>query len=154
LFFVNNMVTWSLRAELWRLLVALIPAVLIFIIGVLDDLWGLPALVKLLGQISAAALFYGLGGRIGARSVPALGHGELPTSVRPAITVVWIVAITNAFNLIAGLDGLATGAGLFASCVMIVVSFASGHAFVTVMALALAGSLIGFLRYNFYPASI
>lgn len=154
LFFVNNQVTQSLHNGWSKLLAALIPAILIFIIGVVDDLRELPAAVKLAGQILAAALFYALGGRIEALSLPVVGFVELPSVIGLTMTVAWVVAITNAFNLIDGLDGLATGAGLFASCVMIVVSYVSGHAFVTVIALALAGALIGFLRYNFYPASI
>jgi UDP-GlcNAc:undecaprenyl-phosphate GlcNAc-1-phosphate transferase len=157
LFFINNQVTDALNVERWRLLTALIPAVLIFAIGVVDDMRGLPPGVKLLGQLLAATLFYALGGRIEALSVPILGFVHLPDwagLVSFLITVAWVVAITNAFNLIDGLDGLASGAALFASCVMITISIVSGHPFVTVTALALAGSLIGFLRYNFYPASI
>ncbi len=152
--FVENAVTQSLRAELSKLTVAIIPAVIVFVIGVIDDLRGLPPTVKLLGQILAGVTFYMLGGRIAALSAPLIGYIELPGAISLAITVLWVVAITNAFNLIDGIDGLATGAALFASCVMVAVSIFSGHAFVTVIALALAGSLIGFLRYNFYPASI
>jgi hypothetical protein len=65
-----------------------------------------------------------------------------------------VVGISNAFNLIDGLDGLAAGASLFAALVMLAVSFMIGNVFVTVFALAFAGALIGFLRYNFNPASI
>lgn len=154
LFFVNNLVTQSLQDNWSRLVVVIIPALLIFAIGAIDDMREMPALLKLLGQIAAAALFYGLGGRIETLSLPMLGAVELPGAISLAITVLWIVAITNAFNLIDGLDGLASGAGLFAACVMIAVSFASGRPFITVIALALAGALIGFLRYNFFPASI
>lgn len=154
LLLINNQVTESLRAEASRLLVVLIPAVLVFTIGAFDDLRELSPHLKLFGQIAAAALFYALGGRIEWLSVPLLGYVHLPVAIGIILTVVWVVAITNAFNLIDGVDGLASGAALFAACVMIVVSFVSGHPFVTVTALALAGSLIGFLRYNFYPASI
>jgi UDP-GlcNAc:undecaprenyl-phosphate GlcNAc-1-phosphate transferase len=152
--FVDNQVTQSLMAEMPSLLVALVPAVLVFAIGVIDDLRELPPLLKLAVQIMAAGLFYALGGRIESLSVPVLGHVHLPVAIGITLTVIWVVAITNAFNLIDGIDGLAAGAALFASCVMIVVSFVSSHFFVTVIALALAGSLIGFLRYNFHPASI
>ncbi len=152
--FVDNQVTQALMAERSSLLVALVPAVLVFALGVLDDLLELPPLLKLTVQIMAAGLFYGLGGRIESLSVPVLGYVHLPVAIGITLTVIWVVAITNAFNLIDGVDGLAAGAALFASCVMIVVSFVSGHPFVTVIALALAGSLIGFLRYNFHPASI
>lgn len=151
---LDNQVTQSLLADKSRLVAALVPAVLIFALGAVDDRYGLPSHVKLTVQVAAAALFYALGGRIESLSVPVLGYVHLPVAIGMTLTVIWVVAITNAFNLIDGLDGLAAGAALFASCVMIVVSFVSGHPFVTVIALALAGSLIGFLRYNFHPASI
>src|SRR5262249_2253632 len=154
LLFVNNQVTQSLGGDRWRLLAALIPAMLVFAVGVVDDLRELPPWMKLTAQLIAAVLFYLLGGRIEALSVPVFGFVHLPAWAGLLITAVWVVAITNAFNLIDGVDGLAAGAALFAACVMVVVSIVAGHPFVTVMALALAGALIGFLRYNFYPASI
>jgi hypothetical protein len=70
------------------------------------------------------------------------------------VTVVWVVGVANAFNLIDGVDGLAAGAALFASLVMLVVALLLGHPLVAVVACALCGALIGFLRYNFNPASI
>jgi UDP-GlcNAc:undecaprenyl-phosphate GlcNAc-1-phosphate transferase len=75
-------------------------------------------------------------------------------AVSIVLTILWTVGISNAFNLIDGMDGLAAGAGLFASFVMVIVSLSLYNPFVTVMALAMAGALVGFLRYNFNPASI
>lgn len=154
LFFISNTITQSLRAESHLLLVALVPAILVFAIGIVDDMRGLSPRFKLAGQIVAGAIFYSLGGRIETLSTPLLGSIQLPAVISMAITILWIVAITNAFNLIDGIDGLAAGAALFASCVMVTVSIFTGHPFVTVISLALAGALVGFLRYNFYPASI
>lgn len=151
---VNNSVTWSLWEERSKLFVALAPAAIIFLVGAYDDMYGISPRVKFVAQGLAASLFFALGGRIEILSVSFAGAIKLPVVVSFVVTVVWIVAITNAFNLIDGIDGLAAGAALFASLVMIVVSIVTGHSFVTVIALAMAGALIGFLRYNFNPASI
>ena len=70
------------------------------------------------------------------------------------LTVLWVLAITNAFNLIDGLDGLAAGSALFSTIVVFAVALVSGSALVSLMALALAGSVLGFLRFNFSPATI
>ncbi len=154
LLLVDNMVTRSLWAERSKILVALMPAMLVFLVGVYDDLRGISPRTKFVAQGLAAAIFFALGGRIEILSASFIGAVELPGPLSFVLTVLWIVAVTNAFNLIDGIDGLAAGAGLFASLVMIAVSIVAGHQFVTVIALAMAGALIGFLRYNFNPASI
>ena len=89
-----------------------------------------------------------------ALSVPFLGTVQLPPVLSYVVTIVWLVGITNAFNLIDGIDGLASGAALFASLVLLVVSFLQERSLVIVVTLVLCGSLAGFLRYNFNPASI
>jgi UDP-GlcNAc:undecaprenyl-phosphate/decaprenyl-phosphate GlcNAc-1-phosphate transferase len=154
LLLLNNSVTWSLSANRRQLLVVLVPASLVFLLGVYDDLRGAKARVKFIGQGLAASLFYALGGRIEVLSVPLLGAVKLPVLVGFLVTVLWVVMVTNAFNLIDGIDGLAAGAALFSAFVMIVISVVLGHPFVAVLALVLAGALTGFLRYNFNPASI
>jgi UDP-GlcNAc:undecaprenyl-phosphate GlcNAc-1-phosphate transferase len=70
------------------------------------------------------------------------------------LTILWIVGITNAFNLIDGIDGLSAGAALFATASMLVSSLLEGHPFSPSILLALAGAIVGFLRFNFNPASI
>jgi hypothetical protein len=87
-------------------------------------------------------------------TVPFVGSFELPPVLGFGVTLLWVVGISNAFNLIDGLDGLATGASLFAALVMLGVSLVNGRTLVTVVSIALVGALIGFLRYNFNPASI
>jgi len=154
LFFVDNLVTRSLWAERSRMFASLAPAVLVFFVGVYDDLFGIRPRHKFIAQGLAATIFFALGGRIEILSAPLAGAVKLPAVISFALTVLWIVAITNAFNLIDGIDGLAAGAALFASFVMIAVSIIIGHPFVAAPALALAGALVGFLRYNFNPASI
>lgn len=154
LLFIHNSLTSSLGVARWRFLVVLAPAAFVFLFGVYDDLRGSKAPMKFLVQGLAGALLYTLGGRIEVLSIPFVGSVELPMAVGIGLTILWTVAITNAFNLIDGIDGLAAGAGLFAAFVMVIVSLSLYNPFVTVMALALAGALIGFLRYNFNPASI
>ncbi|HST52679.1 MAG TPA: MraY family glycosyltransferase [Pyrinomonadaceae bacterium] len=151
---VDNLVTRSLRAEAAQLVATLAPASLIFLFGIYDDLRGAGARAKFAALCFAASLFYAMGGRVELLSVPLVGPVGLPRVVSFVVTVVWVVGIANAFNLIDGVDGLAAGAALFASLVMLVVALLLGHPVVAVVACALCGALIGFLRYNFNPASI
>src|SRR4029079_14963798 len=72
----------------------------------------------------------------------------------PLVTVVWIVSITNAFNLIDGLDGLETGVAVLASATLLAISLSEGRADAACLWATLGGALVGFLRYNFNPASI
>src|SRR6202008_3076037 len=101
-----------------------------------------------------ATLFYAMGGRIDALSIPVGGCGRSPAAISFIVTVVWLVGIANAFNLIDGLDGLASGAALFSSLVILAVSVSQERTLTIVVALVLCGALAGFLRYNFNPASI
>jgi UDP-GlcNAc:undecaprenyl-phosphate GlcNAc-1-phosphate transferase len=152
--FINNLLTASLRASKSQLLTVLLPASLVFLFGVYDDFRGTNARFKFIGQALAGVIFYLMGGRIETLSIPLVGSVVLPQALGCALTVFWTVAITNAFNLIDGIDGLATGAALFALLVLLGVSVMLGHPLVTVFAVTLCGGLIGFLPYNFNPASI
>lgn len=154
LLFLDNLVTQSLRAAQINWLTLLLPTGLMFIVGVYDDLKGASAPFKFTAQGLAGTLLFVLGGRVESLSVPSWGSVELPLAISFIITVVWVIGISNAFNLIDGMDGLAAGAALFASLVLMAVSLLLGHPQVTVITVALCGALIGFLRYNFNPASI
>lgn len=152
--FIHNHLTRSLSSSQQQLLTVVVPATLALLLGVYDDFRGTNARFKFLTQALVGLLFYALGGRIEVLSIPLVGTVALPPILGCALTVLWVIAITNAFNLIDGVDGLATGTALFASLVMLGVSVILGHPVVTVMGVALCGALIGFLPYNFNPASI
>lgn len=130
-----------------------VPAAIVFLLGVYDDLRGVGPYVKFGVQGIAAAMLYFGGLRI--VNIPVLlGDRILPWYVGLAATVIWVLAITNAFNLIDGLDGLAAGSALFSTMVVFVVALLHGASLVQVMTIALAGAILGFLRYNFNPATI
>jgi UDP-GlcNAc:undecaprenyl-phosphate GlcNAc-1-phosphate transferase len=154
LLFADNNLTHSLRAYTSDLFIVLVPATLVLILGVYDDLRGTNAFVKFLGLGLIAALFYAMGGRIETFPIPFAGAIHLPPIIGFLITVFWLVGIANAFNLIDGMDGLAPGAALFSSMVILVISLASDKPLTIVVTLVLCGALAGFLRYNFNPASI
>lgn len=151
---VSNLLTQSLAYYKSQMLVAAIPATLVLLLGIFDDLHGTNAAVKFIGLGLIGALFFALGGRIEGLAIPFIGTVQFPLAVSFFITVFWLVAISNAFNLIDGMDGLATGAALFASVVILIVSLGQGNPLMIVVALVLCGALTGFLRYNFNPASI
>lgn len=151
---VSNLLTQSLAYWTDQMFVAAIPATLILLLGIYDDLRGTNAAVKFVGLGLISTLFFAIGGRIEALAIPFVGTVHFPIAVSFLITVFWLVAISNAFNLIDGMDGLATGAALFASVVILIVSLGQGNPLMIVVALVLCGALTGFLRYNFNPASI
>lgn len=152
--FVDNLLTQTLSAMKPEFLTLFVPATLVLLLGGYDDLRGANAIVKFVGLGLISTLFYAMGGRIDALSIPLFGSVELPPLLSFVITVVWLVGITNAFNLIDGMDGLAAGAALFSSLVILGVSISQERTLMIVVSLVLCGALAGFLRYNFNPASI
>ncbi len=152
--FVDNMLTQTLRQQVSQAFIALIPATLVLLLGVYDDLRGANAIIKFIALGLIATLFFYMGGRIEGLSIPYLGSVSLPPVVSFVVTILWLVGIANAFNLIDGIDGLASGAALFSSLVIMAISIAQGQPLMIVFSLVLCGALAGFLRYNFNPASI
>jgi UDP-GlcNAc:undecaprenyl-phosphate GlcNAc-1-phosphate transferase len=125
----------------------------VFALGVFDDLRGLDAWKKFPVQILAATIVYVAGFRADAVGVPWGGVVTLGVLSYP-VTVIWIVGLTNAINLIDGLDGLAAGISAIASATICVIALHLGNWPVAVVTAVLAGVLIGFLRYNFHPAKL
>ncbi len=154
LLFVHNLLTETLHFQTRKIVAFLICGTIVLLLGAYDDVRGANATVKFATLAAVAVLFYGLGGRIAGLSIPFVGSIALPPAAGFLLTVIWVVGIANAFNLIDGIDGLATGSALFSSLIILIISLLQGYSYVTVMALVLIGSLAGFLRYNFNPASI
>ena len=124
-------------------------AALIFLVGLMDDLRGLRPWQKLLGEVAAAVIAYEFG-----FGVYVFRGQPLSNWISPLVTVVWLVGCTNALNLIDGIDGLAAGVGVFAALTTFVAALIHGSLELALVTAPLAGALIGFLRYNFNPASI
>ncbi|HKQ03888.1 MAG TPA: MraY family glycosyltransferase [Blastocatellia bacterium] len=126
-------------------------ASVVFLLGLFDDVYSAPPVAKFLVEGLAAVMLY-FGG-FGFFSVPLTG-GPLAGWASLALTILWVLLITNAFNLIDGIDGLAAGSALFSTLTVFVISLASSNSMVSILALALAGAILGFLRFNFNPATI
>ena len=136
----------------------LLGAVVIVVLGILDDIYALPAVPKFLVQIAAALIAVLAGNRIDVLSNPNIFSSnpvwQLGWLAYP-VTLVWIVAITNSVNFIDGLDGLACGVSTISAATMLVIALLVCEELdVAIMMAALAGACIGFLPYNFNPAKI
>jgi UDP-GlcNAc:undecaprenyl-phosphate/decaprenyl-phosphate GlcNAc-1-phosphate transferase len=128
-------------------------ALIIFLLGLYDDLHVVGPYWKF-GVQALAAVFLYMGG-VGVHQFGLFSTGHaLRGAVGLPLTVLWVLLITNAFNLIDGLDGLAAGSALFSTIVVFVTSLFVPNATVTLLTIALAGVILGFLRFNFHPASI
>jgi UDP-GlcNAc:undecaprenyl-phosphate/decaprenyl-phosphate GlcNAc-1-phosphate transferase len=139
--------------SLRTILAVLGPGLMIFFLGFCDDLYELTANWKFGVQILAAVLLYANG--VGVYRIGIAGHDEPVTiSLGLPLTVFWVLLITNAFNLIDGLDGLAAGSATFSTIIIFAVSLLRANPLVSFLAIALAGAMLGFLRYNLNPASI
>ena len=135
----------------------LLGAVIIVILGIFDDIYALPAMPKFLIQILAALIAVLMGNRIDILSNPnifssdpywVLGWLSIP------ITVLWIVGITNAVNLIDGLDGLACGVSTISAISMLVIALLVSESDVALVMAALVGACLGFMPYNKNPAKM
>jgi UDP-GlcNAc:undecaprenyl-phosphate GlcNAc-1-phosphate transferase len=126
---------------------------IIFATGLIDDLIGLRPGVKFIAQLIAAGVVYVYGFRVGVLSFGSETQIDVGWLSMP-ITILWIVGVTNAFNLIDGLDGLATGIAIISLTVMLAVSVTLGNTEAVILCVALLGSLLAFLRFNFSPARI
>jgi len=120
-------------------------AALVSFLGIWDDRWGLRPLLKLAGQAVAAALLIATDVSISLFPIPALNV---------AATLLWVIGITNALNLLDNMDGLSGGVAAIASAFFLLMAVMSGQRLVAALSAALLGACLGFLVYNFNPASI
>jgi len=155
---LGSLICWrcsnTLLAPFSRTALAIfLPATLVFLLGVYDDLHPVSAYTKFAVQIVAAVMLFAGGLRI--FNLPLLfGDHRFSWFVGLLLTIFWVLAITNAFNLIDGVDGLAAGSALLSTLVVFAVAVVSQASLVSIMTLALAGGILGFLRFNFSPATI
>ena len=129
--------------------------VILLFVGAWDDRFTMPALVKLSFQIAAAAIAIHVGFRVDFFSDPLSATTfEVPLWIVWPVSLVWIVGVTNAMNLIDGLDGLSSGLGAIIAATLTIICWQAGQWTGVVVGLALFGALIGYLPFNFPPARI
>ena len=132
-------------------------SLVIVALGLWDDARNINPFIKLTGQLAAACVAVSMGVQFELASNPLVGemrdYFDLGTLAFP-LSVLWIVGLTNAMNLIDGLDGLASGIGLFTSVTLFLLSINIEAGHVTYVYITLAGATLGFLRYNRFPAKV
>ncbi|GLI08679.1 undecaprenyl-phosphate alpha-N-acetylglucosaminyl 1-phosphate transferase [Paenibacillus tyrfis] len=132
----------------------LVGGAIVVLIGALDDRFDLSPKIKLLGQILAASVVVYSGAVIDLVNLP-FGDGAVSlTWLAVPLTIFWIVGVTNAINLIDGLDGLSAGVSGIATTTILVLALMMGNVTVALLCVVLLGSIAGFLFYNFHPAKI
>jgi UDP-GlcNAc:undecaprenyl-phosphate/decaprenyl-phosphate GlcNAc-1-phosphate transferase len=132
----------------------LIACAAVVAVGVVDDVYDIRPAGKLLVQAMAGFYLYLNGYQITGLSNPLTGESVDPGMFSAPLTLIWFVGMSNAFNLIDGLDGLAAGVGLFSTSSLFIACVINERWEIAIIAAALGGALLGFLRYNFNPASV
>jgi UDP-GlcNAc:undecaprenyl-phosphate GlcNAc-1-phosphate transferase len=133
-----------------QILAILLGGSFVMLAGFIDDQYGLPPIFRLIVQLIAALLLVGTGIRLNVTF-----GGDFASTISVIFTVIWIVAITNAINLIDGVDGLAGGVSFITGmCLLGVSAQFESRAAATILLAALAGAALGFLRHNFPPSRI
>lgn len=139
------------KSLIWPLFIG---ATLIMLTGFLDDLLELKARYKLIGQLFAAVIIV-VGGGLSIEFINLPFGGEIHFGIFSIpLTILWVVSITNAINLIDGLDGLAAGVSGIAFFTVCGMAFIMGDSFVMGLAILMIAAILGFLPYNFHPAKI
>lgn len=132
----------------------LIGGTFVFLFGCIDDILQITARFKFIGQLVGAIIVVYFGVIIEFIGSPAGGLINIPKGLGIVLTIFWIVGLTNTFNFIDGLDGLAAGVGTIALVALYFSAMETGKVNIALMMTVLAGTLIGFLRHNFNPARI
>jgi len=135
---------------LLKIVIIMLGGSLLVLLGFIDDQFGLPPLFRLLVQVAVSLLLYAGGVRIDATfGLP------LDPAISLGLTVLWVVGVTNAVNLLDGVDGLAGGVGLITAVFLLAASAQfEQRAAATLLLAALAGAVLGFLRHNLHPSRI
>lgn len=128
-------------------------SLMVFLLGALDDRKGLSSTQKFLGLTAASLVLWAFGGRIVVLTNPFGDEFHLGIFSLP-LTVIWLVGVSNAINLMDGLDGLAGGVAFMASMTLMFIALLQGEPVIAILMAALSGSILGFLKYNLPPASI
>ena len=127
---------------------------LMFLLGLIDDIYGLKAKFKFTIQVAIATIVYCLGVKVTTIYLPILGLVELHPLLSYLGTIGWIVGISNAVNFIDGVDGLAGSVITVSSVTLGLIALVQSDAVSALIAFILAGAMLGFLAYNFHPAKI
>ena len=137
----------GVRFVIDEIAVLLIGGTIVFIVGLLDDIYGVsfPPWIKFLCQFLAALLLVIKG--IQVTFLPFEWMNQL-------VTILWIVGISNSFNLLDNMDGLTSGVALISAGIFIFVALTQSQLFIALILLVLSGSILGFFRYNYFPSSI
>jgi UDP-GlcNAc:undecaprenyl-phosphate GlcNAc-1-phosphate transferase len=131
----------------------IVGAVMIGLIGVVDDIFGLDPIVKLVGQVACASIPVSAGLTIDHVTLPILGVHTLGAMQYP-VTVLWFVAIVNMINFIDGMDGLAAGVAGLSAINFAILAASLNRADPAILAASIAGACAGFLVFNFHPARV
>lgn len=133
----------------------LVGGTITILLGALDDRFDLPAKLKFVVQIATACVVvFGFDIKLEFANIPFHTYASVESWIAIPFTILWIVGVTNAINLIDGLDGLAAGVSAIAIGTIAVMAFLMGNVIVALISLLLLGSIIGFLYFNFHPAKI
>jgi UDP-GlcNAc:undecaprenyl-phosphate GlcNAc-1-phosphate transferase len=143
--FILALLIFEDRFRIPQLISILIGATLVSFLGVWDDRWGLRPLLKLLGQVIAALILVFSGVQVQFLPYPFLNI---------VVTILWVVGITNAMNLLDNMDGLSGGVGAVVAAFFLLLAAMNGQYLVGGLAASLLGACLGFLIYNFNPATV
>lgn len=140
-------------ATLGLLKACLVPSLIVLALGTIDDVRSVKPIYKVIVEVICAAWICWNGIRIDTLSIP-LGGTSLLGHLSVPLTICWILLITNAINIVDGMDGLASGVAFIAVTCLFVASTQRGNPVIPLLAAPLAGALLGFLRFNFNPARV
>lgn len=145
--------TWGGRVGRSELVALAFGTIIVFLVGLVDDLQGVSIWKKLVAQVLAAVLMVRVGWSFSALSLPFVGAVDLDL-FGPLLSVLWIVGVTNAVNLLDGLDGLAGGVVAIIAASVLVLALLQGGMLMVLLMAAMMGACLGFLDHNWAPARV